>query len=128
MDNTGKQLVGAIYDESKRLSNTVSDFLDYAKPRKAGEDVVNLVDTVHKVWAFLQSSFLEKNIEAYFYVPEKLLIKGDADLMYRAIYNVFVNAEQAMEKDGTISIYGKEEYDYISLKFIDSGEGFKKIV
>ncbi len=126
MDNTGKQLVGAIYDESKRLSNTVSDFLDYAKPRKAGEESINLTEISQKVWAFLQSSFLEKNIETYFYVPEKLMIKGDSDLMYRAIYNVFVNAEQAMGQNGTISIYGKEEFDYISIKFVDSGEGFKE--
>lgn len=126
MDNTGKQLVGAIYDESKRLSNTVSDFLDYAKPRKAGEELVNLSETVQKVWTFLQSSFLEKNIEAFFYFSDKLVIKGDPDLMYRAIYNVFVNAEQAMGKNGSITVYGKEEYDYVSLRFVDSGEGFKE--
>lgn len=125
MDKTGTQLMNAIYDESKRLSNTVSDFLDYAKPRKAGEDVVNLTETVEKVWAFLQSSFTEKNIAAHIYLPEKLCIRGDGDLLYRAVYNVFVNAEQAMEKNGSITVRGKQEFDHVCLSFTDSGTGFK---
>lgn len=125
MDKTGTQLVNAIYDESKRLSNTVSDFLDYAKPRKAGDDIVNLAVTVQKVWAFLQSSFAEKNIELINLLPERLCIRGDADLLYRAVYNVFVNAEQAMERDGSITVQGKEEFDHVCLTFTDSGTGFK---
>lgn len=125
MDKTGSQLMNAIYDESKRLSNTVSDFLDYAKPRKAGDEVVNLTETVEKVWAFLQSSFAEKNIAAHIYLPQKLCIRGDADLLYRAVYNVFVNAEQAMGKDGSITVRGKQEFDYVCLTFTDSGTGFK---
>lgn len=124
MDKTASRLMTAIYDESKRLSNTVSDFLDYAKPRKAGEEIVNLTEVVNKVWAFLQSPFAEKNISVEISLPEKLCIKGDADLLYRAVYNIFVNAEQAMEKDGRILVTGKAEYDHVSLKFADSGTGF----
>lgn len=124
MDKTGTQLVHAIYDESKRLSTTVSDFLDYARPRKAGNDVVNMTELVGKVWAFLQTSFTEKNITVNINLPEKLCIRGDTDLLYRAVYNVFVNAEQAMEKDGSITVAGKEEYDFIYLSFTDSGKGF----
>lgn len=124
MDKTGTQLVHAIYDESKRLSNTVSDFLDYARPRKAGNDVVNLTELVEKVWGFLQTSFTEKNITANINLPEKLCIRGDTDLLYRAIYNIFINAEQAMERDGTITVTGKQEYDFIYLCFTDSGKGF----
>lgn len=124
MDKTGTQLVHAIYEESKRLSNTVSDFLDYARPRKAGNDVVNLTELVEKVWGFLQTSFTEKNITATIDLPENLSIRGDTDLLYRAIYNIFINAEQAMEKDGTITVTGKQEYDFIYLCFTDSGKGF----
>ena len=124
MDKTGTQIVHAIYDESKRLSNTVSDFLDYARPRKAGNDVVNLTELVEKVWSFLQTSFTEKNITANIDLPEKLCIRGDTDLLYRAIYNIFINAEQAMERDGTITVTGKQEYDFIYLCFTDSGKGF----
>jgi hypothetical protein len=124
MDKTGTQLVHAIYEESKRLSNTVSDFLDYARPRKAGNDVVNLTELVEKVWGFLQTSFTEKNITAKIDLPENLSIRGDTDLLYRAIYNIFINAEQAMEKDGTITVTGKQEYDFIYLRFTDSGKGF----
>lgn len=124
MDKTGTQLVHAIYDESKRLSTTVSDFLDYARPRKAGNDVVNLTEVVEKVWTFLQTSFTEKNIAVKIDMPEKLCIRGDTDLLYRAVYNIFVNAEQAMGKDGTITVSGKQEYDFIYMSFTDSGKGF----
>lgn len=125
MDKTGTQLIKAIYDESKRLSNTVSDFLDYAKPRKAGEDEVNLTEIVEKVLAFLKPSFTEKNIAVHVLLPERLWIRGDADLLYRAVYNVFVNAEQAMKKDGTLTVRGEQKYDFVYLSFTDSGTGFK---
>lgn len=124
MDKTSTSLMHAIYDESKRLSTTVSDFLDYARPRKAGNEIVNLTEIVQKVWAFLQTSFTEKNIEAKIDLPESLCIRGDADLMYRAVYNIFVNAGQAMEQNGTITVTGKQEYDFIYLSFTDSGTGF----
>ncbi len=124
MDKTGTRLMQGIYDESKRLSTTVSDFLDYARPRKAGNEIVNLTEIVHKVWSFLQTSFTEKNITAKIDLPQSLCIRGDADLLYRAVYNVFVNAQQAMEKDGTLTVNGKQEYDFIYLSFTDSGTGF----
>ncbi len=124
MDKTSTQLVHAIYDESKRLNTTVSDFLDYARPREAGNQIVNLTEVVQKVWSFLQTPFTENNITAKIDLPESLCIRGNADLMYRAIYNVFVNAQQAMEKDGTFTVSGKQEYDFVYLSFTDSGTGF----
>ena len=124
-DSTEKKLLGAIFDETSRLGVTVNDFLDYARPRNPGEKIADLVNVINKVWAFLGSSFESKNINVEFHLPEKLELKGDEDSLYRAIYNLFVNAEQAMKDGGNLDIIGfSTRSGVIKLRFIDDGCGF----
>ena len=52
------RILQAIYDESVRLSQTVNDFLDYARPRQPRQDLVDLDLVLGQVLAFLGDSGL----------------------------------------------------------------------
>ena len=124
-DSTEKKLLGAIFDETSRLGVTVNDFLDYARPRDPSKNIIDIVIVINRVWAFLGTSFEQKNINAEFHLPESLEIFGDEDTLYRAIYNIFINAEQAMKDGGNFDIVGfKTRQGEIKIRFIDSGCGF----
>ena len=125
MDKTGTQLIKAIYDESKRLSNTVSDFLDYAKPRKAGEDEVNLTEIVEKVLAFLKTFVYGKKYRRSCFASRKALYPRGRRFAVQSRIQCFCECGAGYEKDGKLTVRGEQKYDFVYLSFTDSGTGFK---
>ncbi|MBU1612636.1 MAG: two-component sensor histidine kinase [Proteobacteria bacterium] len=118
------QLLGAIYDESKRLSRVVTDFLDYARPKQPHKTEVDVSRVVEQVIVFLDNECSKRGVVIESSVPEGISVMGDKDLLYRAFYNVVTNSLQAMEGGGTISISAAREVDVVHLIFMDSGPGF----
>ena len=123
------RVLQAIYDEARRLSRTVSDFLDYARPRQPKQDPVEIGQVIDQALAFLGPDLAERDIgvvragilDAPLYVP------GDRDLLYRAFYNIMGNAAQEMGASGTLTItLGRSDAPEPSvvLVFHDSGGGF----
>ena len=125
LDTANKRLLGAMYDESRRLSQTVNDFLDYARPRVPKQDLVDLNQVVDQVLGFLEGELRRSETEVSRQTPEVMLIHGDKDLLYRAVYNVVSNALQAMGTGGTLHILGRKLGEgQLELSFRDSGPGF----
>ena len=131
---TGK-ILRAIFDEARRLSQTVSDFLDYARPRQPQQDKVDLAKTIRDVLAFLEPELISRGITVETdFMPqqseeEHLYTLGDKDLLHRAIYNVLVNSMQAIDKNGHVTIIGRpQEYskskEGVELSIADTGPGF----
>ena len=128
-DRSTARILGAIYDESVRLSQTVNDFLDYARPRKPKQDLVDIKLVLEQVLLFLEEDFVTKGLRVEKDVPDvPFLVYGDKDLLYRALYNIFINGAQAMGGDGTfyVNIRDCEEGDVrtIILSIRDTGPGF----
>ncbi len=126
-----KKILTAIFEEAQRLSKTVRDFLDYARPRPAMEVPVDMARVIHDVLAFLEGELHEKNINVALDLPSQdgqLLVSGDKDFFYRAVYNILINSVQAMNGPGTIRIQGRffkeEDTPMVSLLFSDNGPGF----
>lgn len=129
-DEVGQSILQAIYDEGTRLSQTVTDFLDYARPRAPREDPVNLVTVMEQVLAFLESEMRQSGISvvrSFGDAEGELTVTGDKDLLYRAIYNIMGNAVQAMAGQGEgllyIDIHAQGESE-VRLEITDSGPGF----
>ncbi|WP_419781599.1 sensor histidine kinase [Maridesulfovibrio sp.] len=123
-DPVNVKILGAIHEETKRLSRTVSDFLDYARPRKITMNALDPSELLDKIYMFLESKCRESNIELQRdYLPGHMVC-ADEDLLYRAFYNIIGNAMQAVEKDGTIKVSIAEIEGGINVVVSDSGTGF----
>lgn len=125
-DKMGQRILEAIYDESIRLSQTVNDFLDYARPRKPREDDVDLGEIIEQVLTFLEPEISRCNTTTMRVFEGDLRSSGDKDLLYRAFYNITVNGLQAMEGGGSIAITARpaKEEGMVEVVFQDSGPGF----
>lgn len=135
-DTGTTRMLGAIYDESVRLSQTVNDFLDYARPRKPKMECVNLSTILNQVISFQEGEFRRHSVRVENGVSQKFEALGDKDLLYRAFYNIMMNGLQAMEGPGLIRIRAEtanppetaesrhEFAKWIRLDFHDSGPGF----
>ena len=123
------RILGAIYDEAKRLSRTVSDFLDYARPRQPKQEPVDVGQVIDQAIAFLGPDLTERDIGVVRQgmLDTPLVVPGDKDFLYRAFYNIMGNSIQAMGASGTITItLGREDgpEPRVTLVFHDSGAGF----
>ena len=120
-----QRILTAIHDESCRLSQIVNDFLDYARPRVPRQDRVDLNALLNQATGFLEGEMKRLGVDCLRDVEPSLFVLGDKDLLYRAIYNVLVNAYQAIERDGMIRVRGRRRDDgMVELSFHDSGPGF----
>ncbi len=124
-DIASKRILGAIYDESKRLSQTINDFLDYARPRQPQAGLVDMDAVLDQAMAFLGGEFDRHSVSVERNLSAQLFVVGDKDLLYRAVYNILVNAQQAMDGPGIITVEGHRKADTVHLSFTDTGPGFQ---
>lgn len=117
-------IIQAVVDEAERLARTVNDFLDYARPKTPNMDELDLCRIVDHIMAFLGNDLKGRDIEIVRDCPENTLVLGDNDLIYRAVYNLVINASQAIEGAGTIQVIAREQDDAVILEVQDSGPGF----
>jgi len=125
-DSTNRRILTAIYEESRRLSQIVNDFLDYARPRVARQDPVDLGQVLDQALGFLDGEIRRSGVQIVRDTPAPFMIKGDKDLLYRVVYNILINSLQAMEGGGgSIHISGALRQDgQAELEIRDSGPGF----
>ena len=129
-DSSTSRILQAIYDEARRLSQTVSDFLDYARPQRPKSSLVDVSSVISKALVFLEPDLQTREILVCHNTPpdHPLFVMGDSDLLYRAFYNIMGNAVQAMQHTGTLTIGLHEEMDdthpMVVVTFTDSGPGF----
>ena len=127
------KILTAIHEEAVRLSKTVGDFLDYARPKALKLEPVDLGALVNQVLAFLEQKCREQGVEVTRDMAPEVMVQADKDLLYRAIYNILVNALEAMadagssHKDdavrGQIVISVRQENGQARLCVTDTGPG-----
>ena len=120
------ELLKAIHDESCRLSSTITDFLDYARPKLLSPQQVDLAQLIEQALVFLGNSMEERNISVHRSIPPEVWVSGEKDLIYRAIYNILSNAAQALENGGDIHVEAFIDDDSVDIVVKDSGPGFSE--
>ncbi|QGY39971.1 two-component sensor histidine kinase [Pseudodesulfovibrio cashew] len=122
------RLLEAVHEEAKRLTRTVAEFLDYARPKKptmADVDVGRLLD---QVAVFMEPECEKLGVTIQRDYSGDLSAKGDKDLLYRAFYNLVANGLQAIAQAGVngglLVIRAVREEGRLHVLFQDSGPGF----
>jgi signal transduction histidine kinase len=123
------RIIEAMYNESRRLSRTVNEFLDYARPRQPRMDEVDLCRILEQAVIFLERECETRSIRMSYACPEGTSVRGDRDLIYRAVYNVLGNAMQALPTEGGLiqadtQVVYNEDGNWLDLTVRDSGPGF----
>ena len=133
LDNDSRSILRAINDEAARLSATVSDFLDYARPRAPASVPVDLAQLLEQAAAFMKPELEAKNIRLHWTPPARglFMTSGDKNLLYRAVYNILNNAAQSLEGaageaggDIWLELAPGEEERELCIGIRDNGPGF----
>ena len=93
----------SIVDEVDRITNRLSEFINYSKPAVPRPVPVNLAIAVKDVRQTLAADIQEKSIKFESSCPE-LTIEADEGLLRQVIFNLTLNAIQAVDDGGEIEI------------------------
>ncbi|HYT60048.1 MAG TPA: ATP-binding protein [Haliangiales bacterium] len=112
-----------IIDETDRVTAQLNEFINYSRPREVRRSSVSLSLVVGEVVRALGYDLEEKCIRLQ--VPESLpVIEGDEQLLRQALFNLLINAVQAVERGGDIEVAAwKNNSHGVILEIRDNGPG-----
>jgi len=116
-----------IVEESARLDNIITDFLDFAKPKFPDLHPCRLDDIIEKNINFLAQEIedlqLDIKTDISVHLPE---IMADSAMLYQAFLNILINAFQSLKPGGTITIRATHKTGNIIINFMDDGKGIEE--
>ncbi len=119
-----KRLCSVIIEESTRLNNIITEFLDFARPRTPNIQDCSLTEIIKKNLNLLQLELAKRAISVKDNLDGRQLpLKADPELLYRAFLNIFINSIHAIDGKGTITVSGNEKKDYYEIRVTDTGKG-----
>ena len=111
-----------IVEEATRLDKIISDFLNYARPKKPHRLPCKIDDIVEKNLVYLDPQITAGNYQIKKDYAETIPeLQADANLLYQAFLNLLINAMQAMPEGGLIQIGLKANADSIRAQFTNDG-------
>lgn len=98
-----QQHASAIIEETDRVTVQLNEFINYSKPREAQPGPVHVAQLVADVARTLLPDLEEKHIQLA-PLDSPLRIEADEQLLRQAIFNVLLNATQAVAPGGRIEV------------------------
>jgi len=112
-----------IIDETDRVTAQLNEFINYSRPREVRRSAIILNAVVGEVVRALSYDIEEKNIRVQV-VGDQLAIETDEQLLRQALFNLLLNAIQAVDANGEIQIIANKGSDSeASLEIRDNGPG-----
>jgi signal transduction histidine kinase len=118
-----RQKTQGIVEQADRVTGQVNEFINFSRPRQLKPAPVALSSTVAEVGRALGPDLEEKEIRLQ--VPGELpVIEADEQQLRQALFNLIINAIQAVERGGEIQIVGsKRNSSQAVLEIRDNGPG-----
>jgi len=120
------QEVSEARSEVERLDAIINQFLHALRPGKPVFETLDLKSLVLDSLNFMRQEITDRKIQLEFYWGENVpQIKGDANQLKQAFYNLARNAMQAMPAGGRLTVRCSADDDFVMLSVSDSGCGIK---
>ncbi|MFH2203551.1 MAG: PAS domain S-box protein [Elusimicrobiota bacterium] len=118
-------LLQVIREESKRLNDTLTQFLQYARPREQNLEVGDLNRAIDETLSMVRSApEALGDVEILLELDKELrAFRFDADQIRQVVWNVLLNAIQAMGGEGTLTISTRVQAGKAVLRVADTGPG-----
>jgi two-component system, NtrC family, sensor histidine kinase PilS len=133
-DDINSRLMEIVLREIKRLNELVNDFLLFARPKKAKLKPFDLAALIlESLELFQNSTHWNEKIRLSPEIPKHLPLISDPELVKQILWNLFVNAFEAMPKGGSLYIQASTENEqgrssdgpeWVRVVVRDTGEGF----
>lgn len=119
-----KKFMGIIIKEVDRMADMVNGILEYARGTVRVEPAWHdLADYMNDIVLFLRQHLDQKQMKLVYQADFEGKIYVDSERFSRVIFNIVMNAAEAMETHGTCHIRIQQENDWIHFAIKDEGPG-----
>ena len=131
-DSTENRLIAIVSREIDRLNQLISEFLIFARPKETKWRTFDLNKVIaESLELFKNGQCWNENIAIIKHFNESVMIESDPDLIKQVLWNLFLNACEAMPKGGTLDVLTKWDFEVsesttrtIIIIIRDTGDGF----
>lgn len=131
-DEKNKRFSSIIVEESTRLNDILTEFLDFARPKDLRPTKCKIETILDKNLQVMEAECQRLGIDVERqYDTGDYTLEADDDLLYRAFVNIFANSIQAMPQGGKLIVQtgilnGKNGAAQMELQVHDTGPGIPK--
>ena len=119
-----REITQEIQLQVKRLNTTLSDLLNFARPREPEIAPCDLAGLASRMLALVRADAQKHQIQVVEEIPADLpAVNADATQIQQAILNLLLNAIQAMPEGGTLTVRATATADRVRLTIQDTGGG-----
>jgi len=124
-----KNTAEIMIQEVERLNRVISQLLEFARPMTIQKRSTSLDDTIRKSLKMIEGDAHTKGIEVRWKEdPDTKDVFIDPDRIKQVLLNLYLNAIEAMEDGGLLSVEVVREEDkkHFQIRVSDTGKGIKK--
>ena len=118
-----ENLITSIKHEIQRLNKLVGDFLDYGRPLNLNLQKVELNNLIQEVMTLVKAKAVKDRVDISTHFEELPMLTVDPELVKTCIFNVILNAFQAMPQGGKLIVSTHASNSKISVIVEDTGLG-----
>jgi len=127
-DDPRREIIGQVLDQIARLNKTATDLLYFGRPGKPEFTYVDLNTLVKDTLFFISQHPEARNIHRVKELTRDLPPAwADAKQVQQVLFNIIINAIQAMSEGGTLSVatslHPRGEREFIRVEITDTGPG-----
>jgi signal transduction histidine kinase len=122
-----RELLGDIINETGRASEVVRNLLDFSREEDRPLARLSMATVVQQTLKLVGNQLSLNGIKVVTDLPADLpAIHGDMHYLQQVFINLFLNADQAMDKGGTLSIKAHSDGERLCVDVADTGCGMDK--
>lgn len=115
-----------VVTQAERCKRIVKGLLDFSRHREPNLEQVNANDMLEEILRLVEGHTLFQGIEITRRLDPSLpLVKGDRSQLLQVFMNLAVNAAEAMESGGGLTIETTTSDSYVVIRFADTGCGIQ---
>jgi len=122
-DETRERLGQIVIKETDRLNAIIREFLEYARPAPLNRDTVNVAEIVDEVLVLLEHRSTPGTLKVVREFPPALPWSVDRQQFRQVVWNLCLNALQAMPEGGELKVAMAVPGGRLLLRVADTGEG-----
>jgi signal transduction histidine kinase len=122
-----REMLDDIIDETGRASEVVRNLLDFSRDEERPLTRLSMNNVIRQTLKLVGNQLSLNGIKVVTDLPDGLPdIHGDMHYLQQVFINLFLNADQAMEKGGTLSIAARADGEHVCVDVSDTGCGMDK--
>lgn len=122
-DEKARWRVQTIQEQIGRISRIIQSLLNMARPARTSRVPVDLAALLSNTLSFLTEKFSRRGIEVIQDFAEVESIRGDPERLQQLFLNLFLNAADAMEEGGRLSVRLRARRSDVEVCVADTGTG-----